>query len=85
MMLTQDPIDQVIAPSAMTEDQLAAAIEDRMQAAHLSCQPYFLQLAKLWLPGVTVARAQSTVSSDPLGGNAVVEALSYSLQEVLPA
>lgn len=39
-MLTQDP-DQVIAPSAMTEDQLVAAIENRMQAAHLALQPYF--------------------------------------------
>lgn len=43
-MLTQDP-DQVIAPSAMTEDQLVAAIENRMQAAHLALQSYFLQLA----------------------------------------
>ena len=25
------------------------------QAAHLACQPYFLQLAQIWLPGVAVA------------------------------
>jgi hypothetical protein len=34
-MLTQAP-DQVIAPSAMTEEQLVAAIENRMRAAHLA-------------------------------------------------
>jgi hypothetical protein len=32
---------------AITEDQLTAAIEQTMQAAHQKCQPYFLQLAAL--------------------------------------
>jgi hypothetical protein len=40
-MLTQDP-DQVIAPSAMNEEQLVRTIENRMRAAHLALQPYFL-------------------------------------------
>ena len=31
---------------AMTEDQLIAAIESTLQAAHLQCQPYFLELAE---------------------------------------
>jgi hypothetical protein len=70
--------------AAMTEDQLVTTIEDTMRAAHLSCQPYFLALVKLWLPGVTQARAMSSVTSRPLGGNAAVEAVSFSLKEVLP-
>jgi hypothetical protein len=40
-MLTQDP-DQVIAPSAMTDEQLVTTIENRMSAAHLALQSYFL-------------------------------------------
>ena len=34
-MLTQDP-DQVIAPSAITDEQLVTTIENRMSAAHLA-------------------------------------------------
>ncbi len=44
---------------AMTEDQLIAAIEGTLEAAHLQRQPYFLQLAVLWLPGGAVARTES--------------------------
>ena len=29
---------------ANTEDQLIAAIESTLEAAHLQCQPYFLEL-----------------------------------------
>jgi hypothetical protein len=35
-------------------------------------------------PGVTQARAMSSVTSRPLAGNAAVEAVSFSLKEVLP-
>jgi hypothetical protein len=36
--------------------EMIAAIESTMEAAHRQCQPYFLQLAALWLPGVAVGR-----------------------------
>jgi hypothetical protein len=34
------------AAMANTEDHLIAAIESTLQAAHLQCQPYFLELAE---------------------------------------
>jgi hypothetical protein len=42
-----------------------------LAAAHLACQPYFLALAELWLPGVKMARTESSVVSLTDGDNAV--------------
>jgi hypothetical protein len=53
--------------TAVTEDELIAAIESTMEAALQQCQRYFLQLAELWLPGVAVARTESYVNSIPTG------------------
>ena len=70
----------------MTEDELLIAIETTMQAAHRQCQPYFLQLAKLWLPGVAVACAETCVSGAPTGFRARIDRLSIALmQEPLAA
>jgi hypothetical protein len=43
---------------------------ETLRAAHLARQPYFLQLAELQLPGVTVARTESYISSTPTGTHA---------------
>jgi hypothetical protein len=56
-----------------------------MRAAHLALQPYFLQLAKMWLPGEPVVRASTSVTSRPLGPNAPIDAVSFSLKEAPPA
>jgi hypothetical protein len=50
-----------MTPAAMTELQLIEAIESTLAAAHIACQPYFLALAKLWLPGVKMARTESSI------------------------
>ena len=70
---------------AMTEDQLVAAIEQILQAAHLQCQPYYLQLAKLWLPDAAVLRTESYVSSTPTGSHASVDRVSIALMQDPPA
>jgi len=57
----------------MTEDELLTAIENTMQAAHRQCQPYFLQLAKLWLPDVHVVRTQIYLSGPQLARVLVVK------------
>jgi hypothetical protein len=57
----------------MTEEQLTEAIESTLAAAHLACQPYFLALAELWLPGVKMARTESSIVSMPVGTHAVVQ------------
>jgi hypothetical protein len=50
-----------VTPAAMTEEQLTEAIESTLAAAHLACQPYFLALAELWLPGVKMERTESSI------------------------
>ena len=66
---------------AMTEDQLITAIEQVMQAAHQQCQPYYLQLAQLWLPGIPVLRTEYCVSSTPTGPHAMVDRVSIVLMQ----
>jgi hypothetical protein len=68
----------------MTEDQLIGAIESTMQAAHLQCQPLFLQLAQLWLPGVGVARTETSITAVPTGPHAVIDAISITMQPEPP-
>jgi hypothetical protein len=62
-----------VTPAAMTEEQLTEAIESTLAAAHLACQPYFLALAELWLPGVKMARTESSIVSMPVGTHAAVQ------------
>jgi hypothetical protein len=64
----------------MTDDELVSAIEATMRAAHLACQPYYLQLAHLRLPGVAVLRSTTLISSRPIGKNAQIDHLSIDLQ-----
>ena len=63
----------------MTEDELLTAIETTMQAAHRACQPYYLQLARLWLPGTPVLRSETLISATPIGTHARVDRLSVAL------
>jgi hypothetical protein len=63
----------------MTEDELTSAIETTMQAAHQACQPYYLQLARLWLPGAPALRSETLISSTPIGTHARVDRLSIAL------
>ena len=63
----------------MTEDELTSAIETTMRAAHQACQPYYLQLAHLWLPGAPVLRTETLISSKPIGTHAQVDRLSIAL------
>ena len=65
-----------VTPAAMTEEQLTEAIESTLAAAHLACQPYFLALAELWLPGVKMARTESSIVFTPVGTHAAVQALA---------
>ena len=65
----------------MTEDELLTAIENTMQAAHRQCQPYFLQLAKLWLPGVAVARTETCISGAPTGSRERIDRVSIALMQ----
>ena len=60
-------------------------IEGTLSAAHIACQPYFLALAALWLPGVKMARSESSIVSTPVGNNAAVQAVSFSLQDAAAA
>jgi hypothetical protein len=69
----------------MTEDQLLSAIETTMRAAHQACQPYYLQLAHLWLPSAPVLRSQTWISSKPIGTHAQVDHLSIVLMADAPA
>ena len=65
----------------MTEDQLLDTINGILQAAHKQCQPYYLQLAELWLPGVPVLRTESYISSKPTGTHALIDMTSVGLME----
>jgi hypothetical protein len=65
----------------MTEDELLTAIENTMQAAHRQCQPYFVQLAKLLLPGIAVARTETYISATPAGSHARIDRLSIALMQ----
>lgn len=65
----------------MTEDELLTAIETTMQAAHQACQPYYLQLARLWLPGAPLLRSETLISSTPIGPHARADRLSICLMQ----
>jgi hypothetical protein len=70
----------------MTEDELISAIQATFQAAHQACQPYYLQLAQLWLPGAAVLRSETSISSTPIGKHALVDRLTVCLiQDSAPA
>ena len=72
-----------VTPAAMTEEQLTEAIESTLSAAHRACQPYFLALAQLWLPGVKMGRTESSIVAMPVGPHAAVQAMSFSLQQFI--
>ena len=65
----------------MTEDELLTAIQATMTAAHQACQPYYLQLAHLWLPGAPVLRSEILLSSKPIGKHALVDRVTICLME----
>jgi hypothetical protein len=65
----------------MTEDELISAIQATFQAAHQACQPYYLQLAQLQLPGAPVLRSETSISSMPIGKHALVDRVSICLIE----
>ena len=62
----------------MSELQLTEAIESTRQ----STVPYFLPAA-LWLPGVKMARTESSIVAMPVGPQAAVQAVSFSLQQFI--
>jgi hypothetical protein len=80
-----DEADDVVqpAPEAL-EDQLLDQIYAILQTAHLQCQPYFLKLASIWLPGSPVLRTESYISSVPTGPHARIDRASIALFDPAP-
>jgi hypothetical protein len=66
---------------ALTEEQLLRLIEAKFTEAHLACQPYLLQLARLQLPETPVLRTECSVSSVPVGGNTAIDRISVCLMK----